>query len=632
VVRGVSLSVGRGEIVGLVGESGSGKTMTALSALRLVPPPGRIAGRIHLEGVDLLTLPEREMRRVRGGRIGFVFQEPATALNPVYSVGFQIAEAVRAHRRLSRREARDEAVRLLDRVALPGARRRLDDYPHQLSGGQRQRVGIAMALAAGPDLLLADEPTTALDVTIQAQILELLEGLRAGLGLSVLLITHDLGIVAETCDRAVVMQKGEIVEEAEVERLFSAPQHPYTQALLAAVPGRPSPPAPLPTALPDPRERGDVALSNPEVSPAFSPLSRAVGVRVGEGGQGGEGPLVAARGILKEFPVRRGLFQRTEGAVKAVAGVDLEIRRGECLALVGESGSGKTTLGRCLIRLVEPDSGRILFDGEDLLALGSKELRAQRRRFQMVFQDPYSSLDPRQRVGSIVAEPLAIHDRVPKAGRAARVAELLATVGLDPALAARYPHQLSGGQRQRVGIARALAVEPELLVADEPVSALDVSVRAQILELLADLRRRLGLSMLLISHDLAAVAQLADRVAVLYLGRVVELAPSTELFRRPLHPYTVSLLSAVPVPEPRRRRDRIVLAGELPSPLAPPPGCPFHPRCPIARPHCAAEAPELAAPELAVPDLASPGEGMHPAACFYPGELEGLVNIHRPRA
>ena len=584
VVRKVSLALGRGEIVGLVGESGSGKTLTALSVLRLVPPPGRVTGRIYLEGVDLLTLPEREMRKVRGGRIGFVFQEPATALNPVYTVGFQIAEAVRAHRRVSRREALAEAARLLDRVALPDARRRLADYPHQLSGGQRQRVGIAMALAAGPDLLLADEPTTALDVTIQAQILELLEGLRADLGLSVLLITHDLGIVAETCDRAAVMQQGEIVEEAEVERLFGAPAHPYTRALLAAVPGG--------------RERTSRTPGTPGTS------------------------LLEVRAVTKEFPVRRGLFQKTEGTVQAVAGVDLEIRRGECLALVGESGSGKTTLGRCLIRLVEPGSGRVLFDGEDLLALGTQELRAQRRRFQMVFQDPYGSLDPRQRVGSIVAEPLAIHGRVPREGRAARVAELLATVGLDPALAERYPHQLSGGQRQRVGIARALAVEPELLVADEPVSALDVSVRAQVLELLEGLRRRLGLAMLFISHDLAAVAQLADRVAVLYLGRVVELASSAELFRRPLHPYTVSLLSAVPVPVPRRRRDRIVLRGELPSPLEPPAGCPFHPRCPIARSRCATE----------VPELASPGPETQPAACFYPGEMESLVNIRRPRA
>ncbi len=617
VLRGVSLAVGHGEIVGLVGESGSGKTLTALSVLRLVPPPGRVSGRIRLDGVggDLLTLPEREMRKVRGGRIGFVFQEPATALNPVYTVGFQIAEAVRAHRRVSRREALDEAARLLDRVALPDARRRLGDYPHQLSGGQRQRVGIAMALAAGPDLLLADEPTTALDVTIQAQILELLEGLRADLGLSVLLITHDLGIVAETCDRAAVMHRGEIVEEADVETLFRAPAHPYTRSLLAAVPGVPSPPAPLPSALPDHRERGDVALSSPGASPAFSPLSREVGMRMGEGGQGGEGPLLSARELTKTFPTRR-------GRVSAVAAVDLEIRRGECLALVGESGSGKTTLGRCLVRLIEPDSGRVLFDGEDLLALGTKELRTQRRRFQMVFQDPYGSLDPRQRVGSIVAEPLAIHDRVPRAGRAARVEELLTTVGLDPALAGRYPHQLSGGQRQRVGIARALAVEPELLVADEPVSALDVSVRAQVLDLLAGLRRRLGLAMLFISHDLAAVAQLADRVAVLYLGRLVELAPSAELFRRPLHPYTFSLLSAVPAPVPRRRRDRIVLRGELPSPFEPPSGCPFHPRCPIARPHCAVE----------VPELAAAGPESHPAACFYPGELEELVNIQRPRA
>jgi peptide/nickel transport system ATP-binding protein len=518
VVRGVSLDVRRGEIVGLVGESGSGKTLTALSVLRLVPPPARVSGRVRLAGAgDLLTLPERELRRVRGGRIGFVFQEPMAALDPVYTVGFQIAEAVRAHRRISRREALAEAVRLLDRVALGDARRRVHDYPHQLSGGQRQRVGIAMALAAGPELLLADEPTTALDVTLQAQILELLDGLCAELGLSVLLITHDLGIVAERCHRVAVMHQGEVVETAEVEELFAAPGHAYTRALLGA--------------LVDP------------IPPLPSPLSRA----------GGEGALVQARSVSKAFPVRRGLFQRQLGTVRAVDRVDLEIRRGECLALVGESGSGKTTLGRCLIRLIEPTSGSILFDGEDLLTLGPRDLRARRRRFQMVFQDPWGSFDPRQRVGAAVAEPLDVHERLGRDETERRVAELLEDVGLDPALAGRWPHELSGGQRQRVGIARALAAGPDLLVADEPVSALDVTIRKQILDLLDDLRRRLRLSLLFISHDLGAVARLADRVAVLLHGRIVELAAVDDLFRRPRHPYTVNLLAAVPVPVPRRR-------------------------------------------------------------------------------
>jgi peptide/nickel transport system ATP-binding protein len=585
VVRGASLSVGRGEIVGLVGESGSGKTLTALSVLRLVPPPARISGQVWLDGRgDLLALPERELRRVRGGRIGFIFQEPMSALNPVYTIGFQIAEAVRAHQRIPRRAAREEAMRLLDRVALPDARRLLDDHPHHLSGGQRQRVGIAMALAAGPDLLLADEPTTALDVTIQAQILELLEGLRADLGVSVLLITHDLGIVAERCDRVAVMYQGEVVETAEVEELFRAPGHAYTRTLLASLPvpgGK----------LPSPGGQG------------------------GDGrGAGGEG-LLSARSITKLFPVRRGLFGARRGVVRAVDQVDLEIRRGECLALVGESGSGKTTLGRCLIRLVEPTSGSVLFEGEDLLALGSRELRARRRRFQMVFQDPWGSLDPRQRVGSIVAEPLEVHTRLGREERESRVAALLTSVGLDPMLAGRWPHELSGGQRQRVGIARALAAEPDLLIADEPVSALDVTVRAQILDLLADLRSRLGLSLLFVSHDLGAVARLADRVAVLYLGKLVELAAVEDLFQRPLHPYTVSLLSAVPVAEPGRRGERsgrILLTGEPPSPLAPPAGCPFHPRCPIARARCAVEVPPLV-PRETMPE--------QPVACFYPGEL-----------
>jgi len=327
-------------------------------------------------------------------------------------------------------------------------------------------------------------------------------------------------------------------------------------------------------------------------------------------------PLLSVQDLRKEYPVRRGPFRRLAGTVRALDGVDLELAAGECLALVGESGSGKTTLGRCAMRLIEPTAGRVLFAGEDLGELSGRELRARRRRFQMVFQDPYGSLDPRQRVASIVDEPLALHSGLGRAGRAARVAELLDLVGLAPDLADRYPHELSGGQRQRVGIARALAPEPELLVADEPVSALDVSIRGQILALLADLRRRLGLTLLLIAHDMAAVEQLADRVAVMYLGRIVELAPRAELFRRPLHPYTVVLLSAVPVPDPGRRRQRIVLQGEPPSPMAPPPGCPFHPRCPSARARCAAERPPLAA----VPGEKE-GEWERTVACFYPGEL-----------
>ncbi|HEX3527190.1 MAG TPA: ABC transporter ATP-binding protein, partial [Thermoanaerobaculia bacterium] len=424
----------------------------------------------------------------------------------------------------------------------------------------------------GPDLLLADEPTTALDVTLQAQVLELLARLRTELGLAVLLITHDLGIVADTCDRVAVMHRGEVVETAEVDRLFSAPAHPYTRRLLASLPS---------ACPPSPGER--------------------------EGGA----PLLEAVRLSREFVVRRGLLQRTQGVVRAVDRVDLTIRRGECLALVGESGSGKTTLGRCLIRLLEPTSGRVVFAGEDLLALRPRPLRALRRRFQMVFQDPSSSLDPRQKVGSILDEPLTLHSGLGPAARAERVKELLASVDLDADLAGRWPHELSGGQRQRVGIARALAAGPDLLIADEPASALDLSLRGQILDLLAGLRARLGLALLFISHDLGAVEQLADRVAVLYLGRIVEEASREDLFRRPQHPYTVSLLSAVP----GRGRQRLVLHGEPPSPLAPPAGCPFHPRCPIQRARCAEETPSAAGG----------------VACFYPGELT-TVNIWGARA
>ncbi len=586
VVKGVSFDLAPGEMMGLVGESGSGKTLTALALLRLLPPVARAAGQVHLGGAgDLLTLPETALRRVRGGRVGFVFQEPMAALDPVYPVGFQIAETIRTHRRVSRTEARAEALRLLDRVALADARRRMDDPPHRLSGGQGQRVGLALALAAGPDLLLADEPTTALDVTLQAQILELLDGLRAELGLAVLLITHDLGLVAERCDRVAVMHEGEIVESAGVEELFAAPRHAYTQELLGALtPLEPHPPGPpLPSLSPQPGE-GETPT------------------------RGRGGALLQAQGLAKHFPVRRGFWGRPVGEVRAVDRVDLTIRRGECLALVGESGSGKTTLGRCLIRLIEPDAGKVVFDGEDLLTLNAADLRARRPRFQMVFQDPWGSLDPRQKVGAAVGEAI----REP-AGRDRRVAELLEQVGLDPAFAARWPHQLSGGQRQRLGIARALAAEPDLLIADEPVSALDAGLRGQVLDLLAGLRSRLGLALLFVSHDLGAVARIADRVAVLYLGRIVELAPAEPLFLRPLHPYTVSLLSAVPVADPRRRGGRIVLSGEPASPLEPPSGCPFHPRCPSARARCAVEAPQLAA--------GAAGED-HRVSCFHPGERE----------
>ena len=471
MVRGAAFDVGRGEMVGLVGESGSGKTLTALALLGLVPPPGRVTA-----GSARLQPAARRPRRtppapstccastpagcsaVRGGRIGLVFQEPATAFNPVYSIGFQIAEAVRAHRPVSRREAREEAARLLDRVALADARRRLDDYPHQLSGGQRQRAMIAMALAGGPDLLLADEPTTALDVTLQAQILELLDELRReprarraadhprprGGG-------RDLRPGGGDARRP---GGGDGGGRRALPRA-GPPLHPRAAGRVTSS-GR------------APRRRGGRRLSaTAAIAPERLPA------------------LLSVEGLRKEYPVRRGLLQRRRGTVRALDGVDLEVGRGECVALVGESGSGKTTLGRCALRLIEPTAGRVRFDGEDLLALRGGALRRRRRRFQMVFQDPAGSLDPRQRVASIVDEPLAIHTGLDAAGRAARAAELLATVGLAPELGSRFPHELSGGQRQRVGIARALAPEPDLLVADEPVSSLDVAVRGQVLDLLA---------------------------------------------------------------------------------------------------------------------------------------------------
>ncbi|MEM9292344.1 MAG: ABC transporter ATP-binding protein [Acidobacteriota bacterium] len=520
VVKDLSFDLHRGEIVGLVGESGSGKSLTALSLMRLVPPPGSLdAGTLRIDGQKIGELKGTRLRQLRGGRIGMIFQEPSSALNPVLSIGYQIIEAIRAHRPLSRRQAREEAARLLELVALPEPRRRLRSYPHQLSGGQRQRVMIAIALAGQPDLLVADEPTTALDVTIQAQILDLLQQLREDLGLAVLLITHDLAVVAETCDRVMVMYNGELVEKASVETLFAKPQHSHTRALLAALPRLGS--------------------------------GKTGGAEVAE--DAGPSPLLSVRGLEKRFELSSGWLQ-SRSEVRAVDGVDLDIHRGECLALVGESGSGKTTFGRCVTRLLQPNAGTVRFDGEDLLALSGSKLRRKRKRFQMIFQDPYSSLNPRMRVGAILEEPLAVHRLVPRSQRPERVTELLEQVGLPADAARRYPHEFSGGQRQRVVIARALATEPDLIIADEPVSALDVSVRAQIIQLLSELRQELGLTLLFITHDLALVEQIADRVAVLYLGKLVELAPARQLFAEPEHPYTVSLLEAVPRVDPGRRR------------------------------------------------------------------------------
>ena len=618
-VDGVSLTIARGETLGLVGESGCGKSLTGLSIMQLVPgPAGYVAGgAIRLDGRDVLAMTGPEKRALRGGRIAMIFQEPMTSLNPVLTVRTQLVEAIRRHRRLSRAEAVDRAVEGLRLVRMPDPAARLGQYPHELSGGMQQRVMIAMALACEPALLIADEPTTALDVTVEAQILDLLRDLRDRLGTAVLFITHDLAVVAEMAHRVAVMYAGQIVETAPAGALFAGggPQHPYTRLLLRCRPSRAQRRrrlesirgvVPSPSRLPPgcrfsdrcPHAFGPCRDAEPravEVGPghlvachlhtARSPATVTVGptpaaaeVRP-EGGPTGE-PLLEARGVVKHFPIRRGVFKRVVGQVRAVDGVDLTIRRGSTVALVGESGCGKTTLGKTLIRLLPATAGAIRFDGADLATLPQEKLRRLRRRAQIIFQDPFSSLDPRMMVREIVEEGMRVHGLGGSAaGRRERVGQLLECVGLGPGAAGSYPHEFSGGQRQRIGVARVLAVEPDFVVCDEPTSALDVSIQAQILNLLSDLQDRFGLTYLFITHDLGVVEYVADEVAVMYLGRIVEQAAAETLFDGPLHPYTQALLSAIPTADPSGGRQRIRLEGDVPSPSAPPPGCHFHPRC-----------------------------------------------------
>jgi len=506
-VNGVSFSVRRGETLALVGESGCGKTAAMLSVLRLLPPHRtRVeADEVSFRGRDLLSLDDEGMRRVRGPEIAMVFQDPRASLNPVLTVGRQLTESLELHCGLGRREARERAVEMVHSVGISRPNERIDDYPHQFSGGMCQRVAIAMALCGDPDLLIADEPTTALDVTIQAQILELVAELTAARVMAMIWISHDLGVVATVADRVAVMYAGSIVETAPATQLFEAPAHPYTRGLLASLP------AP------------------------------------GDGGAAtGDGPLLEVTDLKKHFPVRRGALQRRTGSVRAVDGVAFRLKRGETLGIVGESGSGKTTVARAVLHLIEPTAGQVVFDGIDLGQATATQLRALRPRMQMIFQDSYSSLNPRRTVGRSIAEPLAEHTTLSRAERGARVAELMATVGLDPELAARMPHEFSGGQRQRIGIARALALRPDLIVCDEPVSSLDISIQARIVALLADIQERFGLAYLFISHDLGVVRQLCDRVAVMHKGRIVETSSVETLFRDPEHPYTRELLAAVP--------------------------------------------------------------------------------------
>jgi oligopeptide/dipeptide ABC transporter ATP-binding protein len=715
-VDGVSFQVDQGETVGLVGESGCGKTMAASSIMRLLPHGAHIvSGSIRLGGKELTTLSDAGIRSVRGNEIGMVFQDPMTSLNPTMNIGRQIAESVVLHRGISKQQGLKRAAEVLGLVGVPNPAERLDDYPHQLSGGLRQRVMIAMALACEPKLLIADEPTTSLDVTIQAQILDLLDDLKSRLGMAVLLITHDMGVIAGQADRTLVMYAGQVIETAATERLFHDVHHPYTEALLASIPqldqdktqrlyAIPGLPPDLSRSLLAcrfaPRCRYATELCRTDVPPlagddlghpyaCFHPVSRNVEeiagagdllgtgaeaavvagagavlvtspadvvASIGNGAPGAEDPpnggagngtrgygngattttasataattllatttsaagppgqavvpLLELRNVRKEYTVTAGaLLQRKVGSLQAVRGIDLMVGPGETVGIVGESGCGKSTLGRMVVGLERPTSGDVLFEGTNLTRLKGADERRRHRDLQLMFQDPYSSLDPRMRVGTIIREPLVVQGIGAPAEQRQRVSELLAEVGLPPHAVDLYPHEFSGGQRQRIGLARALALNPKLIVTDEPVSALDVSIRSQILNLMKRLQVSHGLSYVFISHDLSVVRYLADRIGVMYLGKMVEIGSGDDVYARSAHPYTAGLINSIPVPNPSVQRSRraIAISGELPSPLNPPSGCPFRTRCPRAQVRCAEEEPALTS-----------FGGQHFAACYYP--------------
>jgi peptide/nickel transport system ATP-binding protein len=660
-ISDVSFNIDRGETVCLVGESGSGKTITSKAIMRLTDfDRGRItAGSVKLDGQELTSLPQNLLRAIRGKKIAMIFQEPMAAFDPVFTIGAQLVETIRRHDKRSAKEALSHAEELLRRVGFPEPKLRLSQYPNELSGGMLQRAMIAMALACEPELLIADEPTTALDVTIQAQILKLLNELKDEYGMSILLITHDLGIAAEMADRMIVMYAGRIVEQATASKLFVQPRHPYTAGLLRSITtmdsdrnaalytieGTPPnvaefpsgcrfhPRCPLATdqcraeAPPLVGEDGHEAacwhtdallngedsglITGNRVVPSGVTITMAASDELAFPNSVADSlkmakPLFEVTGLTKHYSVK-GPFGLTKAVVHAVDDVSFSIREGETFGLVGESGSGKSTLGRVLIQLEQATSGQVLFGGEDLTDMNAARRRAVSRDMQMIFQDPYGSVNPRWTIGETIAEPLVVHESLSAAERKTRVGELLQLVGLNPAWADRYPHEFSGGQRQRIGIARAIALHPKFVLADEAVSALDVSVQAQIVNLMQKLQNNLGLTYVFIAHGLNIVRHVSSRIGVMYLGKLVEVAQADELFRHPAHPYTAALIASIPWPDPTRKREFVSIQGEIPSPMSPPSGCRFHTRCPAATARCREEAPQLVE--------VSSG---HTAACHYP--------------
>jgi len=680
-VSDITLQIRPGETVCLVGESGSGKTITSKSVMRLIDyENGTIAGgSITLDGTDLTALPQKALKSLRGKKMAMVFQEPMAAFDPVFTIGSQITEAILEHGQGNKKQAHERAVHLLRKVGIPEPELRMKQYPNELSGGMLQRAMIAMALSCGPELLIADEPTTALDVTIQAQILQLLQELKTELNMAILLITHDMGIAAQMADRIVVMYAGNIVEQATVYELFERPHHPYTRGLMQSVTtmdsergtklfsiegsipnlaelpagcrfhprcpfaaercAKDSPPlfhvngrqtacwyaeelvrsdgwyGPPEASTASEAKEGAAprtAFAVIEVNGADSAAAReavhaAVDADEGVAADAKQEPLWEIDGLSKYYPVQRSWLNRNGARIRAVDDVSFAIARGETFGLVGESGSGKSTLGRLLLQLEKPSAGRAVFEGTDLTKLDAPGLREARKQMQMIFQDPYGSVNPRWKVGDIIGEPLRVHTSLGALERRRRAEELLEAVGLNPAWHDRYPHQFSGGQRQRIGIARAIALQPKFIVADEAVSALDVSVQSQIVNLMQELQERLGLTYLFIAHGLNIVRHISDRIGVMYLGKLVEIAPSEELFTHPAHHYTRGLIASIPVADPTRRQELSSIRGEIPSPSNPPAGCRFHTRCPAATDRCRQQQPEWSE--------VGPG---HWTACHYP--------------